>query len=120
MTALVFELALPDGRELWGTVSGNMGVSRDVGALYSGCLRPGPDDAAMTDAEVADCEVWRNNVYALAGGTAAPLPFADEPAPPALLLADLGRALRYTVLAGPGEEPWDQFALKGCAKSPVE
>jgi hypothetical protein len=116
MTSLVYELKLPDGRELWGGVSGNMGVSRDIGALFSGCDRPGPDDGNMEEAEIEACQVWSGNIYAIADGQAGPLPFTGEAAPPSLLLADLGRKLRYTVLSSPGEEPWDQFMLTGCAQ----
>ncbi len=114
MTQAVYELTLPDGRELWGAVAGNMGVSRDIGSLYSGCERPGPDDLPLDDAQIEQCRVWHNNVYAIADGDLASLPFADEPAPESLVLADLGRALRYSVLDGPGDEPWDQFRLTGC------
>jgi hypothetical protein len=58
--------------------------------------------------------VWNNNVYALVDGKAGWVPNEGEVAPPSLLLADIGRTLRYTVLTGPGDEPWDQFFLKGC------
>lgn len=116
MTEAVFELSLPDGRELWGSVAGNMGTSRDVGSLYEGCQRPGPDDAPLDEAAETDCRVWHNNVYALTDGRLSAMPFTDEPAPPSLVLADLGRALRYTVLSGPGEEPWDQFDLIDCQR----
>lgn len=116
MTDAVYELTLPDGRELWGSVTSNMGTSRQVGALFFGCDRPGPDDGTMSEAQVAECQVWRNNVYGVVEGRAVGLPFSDQPAPPSLLFADLGRALRYSVLSGPGEEPWDQFDFQRCAE----
>lgn len=114
MTSVIYELTLPDGRQLWGGISSNMGTSREIGSLYSGCDRPGPDDGNLTEEQIDACRVWHNNVYALIDGRVAGVPFADEPAPPSLILADLGRALRYTVLTSPGEEPWDQFDLTGC------
>lgn len=116
MTSVVYELSLPDGRQLWGAIASNMGTSREVGSLHFGCDRPGPDDADLSAAQIAECRVWHNNVYALADGRITGLPFADEVAPPSLVLADIGRALRYSVLSGPGQEPWDQFDLVGCAK----
>jgi len=114
MMSSVYELKLPDGRELWGYISSNMGTSRDVGSLFSGCERPGMDDDSMSEAEVAECRVWHNNVYAVVDGKATWVPNEGEDAPPSLILADLGRTLRYSVLSSPGEEPWDQFFLKGC------
>jgi len=116
MTSVVYELSLPDGRQLWGAIASNMGTSREVGSLHFGCDRPGPDDADLSATQIAECRVWHNNVYALADGRITGLPFADEVAPPSLVLADIGRALRYSVLSGPGQEPWDQFDLVGCAK----
>lgn len=114
MMTSVMELRMPDGRELWGYIHGNMGTSRDEGSLFIGCDRPGPDDGSMTSEEIDACRVWNNNVYALVDGKAVWVPNEGEVAPPSLLLADIGRTLRYTVLTGPGDEPWDQFFLKGC------
>ncbi|GAB1363679.1 hypothetical protein MASR1M32_29150 [Rhodobacter sp.] len=55
-------------------------------------------------------------VYALDQGRIAPMPDAGAKAPPALVLADLGRQLRYSVMEG-GEAPlWDQLDLSGCAE----
>jgi hypothetical protein len=113
MMTSIYELKLPDGRELWGHISANMGTSRDLGSLYFGCERPGPEDGP-TEEELEACRVWRNNVYAIVDGRATWVPNEGAVAPPSLLLADLGRTLRYTVLTSPGEEPWDQFDLKGC------
>jgi len=114
MITSVMELRMPDGRELWGYIHANMGTSRDEGSLFIGCDRPGPDDANLTSEEIEACRVWNNNVYALVDGKAVFVPNEGEDAPPSLLLADIGRTLRYTVLTSPGEEPWDQFFLKGC------
>ena len=116
MTSHVMELALPDGRVLWGMITSNMGTSRDEGHLFSGCNRPGPDDAPLDEAQIAECRVWNGVVYALQGGTVSPLPFDTEKAPESLILSDLGRQLRYAVMEGPGDEPWDQFRLSGCAE----
>ena len=116
MTTAVMELRMPDGRELWGYIHGNMGTSRDEGSLFFGCERPGPDDGGLTEEQVKECLVWNNNVYALTDGKAAFMPGEDEDAPPSLLLADIGRVLRYSVLSSPGDEPWDQFFLKGCSE----
>jgi hypothetical protein len=111
----VMELALPDGQVLWGRITGNMGTSRDEGHLYSGCPAPSPE-GEPSEEELADCLAWEGVVYALQDAKIAPMPFADEKAPPALVLADLGRQLRYSVMTG-GEEPvWDQLNLTGCAE----
>lgn len=114
MMSGVYELKLPDGRELWGYVSGNMGTSRDIGSLYFGCERPGMDDGSMSEEEIDACRVWHNNVYAMVDGKATWVPNEGEPAAESLILADLGRTLRYSVLSSPGEEPWDQFFLVRC------
>lgn len=114
MVVAVFEADLAGGRRLWGDVAGNMGTSRDMGRLYDGCARPGPDDAADPEA-LAACRVWEGVVYGLeAGRIMESLPGPDQPAPQSLILADLGRQLRYAVFSSPGEEPWDQLFLTGC------
>ena len=109
------ELALPDGRILWGQIAQNMGVSRNEGSLYSGCPRHAPE-GPTPDEVLAECQAWQGVVYALDAGRIAPLPFADQTAPPSLVLADLGRQLRYAVMEGPEVEIWDQFDLTGCAE----
>lgn len=114
MVLWVMDYTLPDGRVLWGEIGGNMGVSRDVGALFWGCPRPGPDDASLDEAAVEACQVWSGVIYALTEGAAKPLPFPDDPAPESLLLTDLGRQLRYALLDGPADAPWDQVRLVGC------
>jgi hypothetical protein len=113
MTSNIYELTMPDGRVLWGSIASNMGTSRDIGSLYYGCERPGPEDPDLTEAQVAECRMWHNNIYALADNKIGYVPAQNEPAPESLVLADLGRTLRYTVLRDPGDEPWDQFYLKG-------
>ncbi|VDC31762.1 hypothetical protein [Pseudogemmobacter humi] len=114
MVMAVFDADLADGRRLWGDVASNMGTSRDIGRLYDGCPRPGQDDA--TDDEVLEgCRVWEGVVYGLDSGLLMEgLPGPDQPAPQSLILADLGRQLRYAVFSSPGEEPWDQLFLTGC------
>lgn len=114
MRTSVYELTLPDGRQLWGDVHTNMGTSRDIGTLHYGCDRPGPEDPDLTDEQLEACRIWHNNIYAIVGGKLAFVPNEGEPAPESLVLADLGRTLRYSVLTNPGDEPWDQFFLKGC------
>ena len=63
----------------------------------------------MPEDVLAGCLAWEGVVYALDGGKIAPVPFADEGAPPSLVLADFGRQLRYSVMEGPEVEIWDQL-----------
>ena len=117
MTIAIFDLVMADGTTLWGRVGTNMGVSRDEGSLFFGCKRPGPDDGALEQAQIDRCRVWNNVIYAITNGQPDYLPFADEPAPPALLFADLGRKIRYSGLVeSPGDEPWDYFTFARCAQ----
>lgn len=111
----VMELGLPDGRVLWGQIAQNMGVSRQEGSLYAGCPKHSPD-GPVPDEVLADCLAWQGVVYALDGGKIGTVPFADEDAPPSLVLADFGRQLRYSVMDGPEVEFWDQFNLTACAE----
>ena len=116
MSTYVIELMLNDGRLLWGGIGQNMGTSRDVGRLYWGCDRPGPQEAPLTEQAAADCLVWEGVVYGLQDGVVSALPLPEEKAPNSLILTDLGRKLRYAVFDSPGEEPWDQFKLSACAE----
>lgn len=116
MTVYAIELALRDGRVLWGGIGQNMGTSRDVGRLYAGCDRPGPEDAPLSEEAAAECLVWEGVVYGLQDGVVDALPQAADRAPESLILSDIGRKLRYAVFSSPGEEPWDQFRLTGCAE----
>lgn len=116
MVKHVMELALPDGRILWGEIGENMGISRDEGRLYAGCDRPGPDDAPLDEAQIAECQVWSGVVYALEDGKADFTPPPGGTAPESLILSDIGRQLRYAVMDGPEGEIWDQFTLSGCAE----
>ncbi|MCB1228049.1 MAG: hypothetical protein KDK99_19750 [Verrucomicrobiales bacterium] len=117
MTESVFELVGgPQDQTLWGYISGNMGTSRDTGNLFSGCARPGPDDDVLVEDLIDECRVWTGVVYAMTSGEPAFMPFHDEPAPPGILMTDLGRTLRYSLLSGPGDEPWDYFTFKSCAE----
>lgn len=115
-TIYSIELGLHDGRVLWGRIGQNLGTSRDVGQLYAGCDRPGPEDAPLSEAAAEECRAWEGVVYALQDGVVAALPGPQEKAPESLILTDLGRKLRYAVFSSPGEEPWDQFRLHGCAE----
>ena len=116
MATFAIELQLSDGRVLWGDISQNMGTSRDVGRLYSGCARPDPEDEPLSDEAAAECMVWEGVVYGLDGDTVTALPDREGKAPESLILSDLGRKLRYAVYTGPGQEPWDQYRLHGCAE----
>lgn len=116
MTESVFDLAFPTGETAWGFIASNMGTSRDVGALFYGCARPGPDDVDLTEAQVAECRIWDNLVYSLNSGEPGYMPSEDSPAPERILLTDLGRKVRYAgPVDGPGDEPWDVFTFKSCA-----
>jgi len=117
MTESVFHLVMPDGRRLWGEIGGNMGTSRDVGRLYWGCPSPTADDPDLTNEAYDDCRQWEGVVYSLNKGEPGLMPFEHDPAPERLLLADLGRKIRYSdVVSSPGEEPWDVFDFKRCTK----
>ncbi len=109
------ELGLPDGRVLWGEITQNMGVSRTEGRLYAGCPKHSPDGPVAEDV-LTGCLAWEGVVYGLEGGKIAPVPFADQTAPPSLVLADFGRQLRYSVMDGPEVEIWDQVDLTACAE----
>lgn len=109
------ELGLPDGRVLWGQIAQNMGVSRQEGTLYSGCPPHSPD-GPTPDEVLAECQAWQGVVYGLKDGRIGLVPFAEEEAPPALVLADFGRQLRYSVMDGPEVEIWDQLDLTACAE----
>jgi len=116
MTESVFELVRADGTVVWGAIASNMGTSRDVGTAFFGCARPGMDDADLTEAQADKCRVWDNLVYSLNGGEPGFMPWGEGAAPERILMTDLGRKIRYSVVEGPGEEPWDVFTFKSCAK----
>lgn len=117
MTDAVFDLVMPDGRKLWGNISSNMGTSRDVGRIYHDCLSSTADADLLTNEEYDDCQQWEGVVYALDKGKPDFMPGEGEKAPDRILLTDLGRQIRYSdVVTSPGEEPWDVFDFKRCAK----
>ena len=117
MTEAIFDLVAPTGEVLWGEIGSNMGTSRDVGAVFHGCARPGMDDADLTQAQVEECRVWYNLVYSLNGGEPGFMPGENGAAPERILMTDLGRKVRYAgPVDGPGDEPWDVFDFKSCAK----
>ena len=72
----------------------------------------------VTGAELEDCTIWQNVIYAVAGdGSVGLLPGETEPAAESLLLPDFGRALRYSSLFEEDAKasiPSDVFALAGC------
>jgi hypothetical protein len=116
MTDAVFDFVMPDGRKLWGRISSNMGTSRDVGALFWGCPAPSADGPDPTDEEYAACKQWEGLVYGINNGEPELLASDTGVAPDRLLLTDLGRKIRYSMVSGPGEEPWDVFDFKRCVK----
>ncbi|SFZ85246.1 hypothetical protein SAMN02983003_2467 [Devosia enhydra] len=85
-------------------------AERPVASLTLDC----PAEAAPD----ASCPIWQGTLYAVfADGGVLLAPDARDPAPPTLILADLGPAIR----AGNGrfgyetDEPvWDVFTLKAC------
>jgi len=112
-----FMVVRPDSdRNLRGSISGNMGVSRDTGFAGRGCPNPEVTGIEGTDADWEACQAWKGIVYVLADGGAAPLPWQDQPAPQTLLLTDFGRQIRYSIGLGPADAPWDVFTLKGCSR----
>jgi len=116
MTESIMELVAKDGTVLWGEIASNMGTSRDVGRLFRGCNRPGAEDDDLTDEQYADCRQWEGVVYSLNKGEPGYMPGEGANAPERILMTDIGRKLRYSVVSGPGEEPWDVFDFKSCAK----
>lgn len=116
MTESIMELASKDGMVLWGQIASNMGTSRDVGRLFLGCDRPGPEDDDLTEEQYADCLQWEGVVYSLNKGEPGYMPGEGANAPERILMTDIGRKLRYAVANGPGDEPWDVFDFKSCAK----
>jgi hypothetical protein len=113
----VFEIVRPgDDRNLLGQVAGNLGISRDVGVAQRDCRDWELTGIVLSDAERDACTYWDGLVYALADGGAEMLPFEDEAAPPAILLTDFGRQIRYSLGYGPADSPWDVFTFKACAQ----
>lgn len=96
------------GEVIWGN-----GISVPGGFITKDC----PADAMTVD-ELAPCTYWEGVMYAISGDVAAHLSDDETtPAPPGLLLPDLGRALYY----GTGtfqfdEVAGDYFRLTGCTK----
>jgi hypothetical protein len=117
MTESIFDLVTPDGKKLWGEISGNMGTSRDEGRVFFGCPSRTADGPDLTEEQYDDCRQWEGVVYAMNKGEPGYMPIYDELAPERILMSDLGRQLRYSdVVDGPGEEPWDVFDFKRCRK----
>ena len=116
MVEAVFDLVMPDGRKLWGNIASNMGTSRDVGRLYFGCPSPTADGPDPTDEEYEACMQWEGVVYAINKGEPEMMAGDTGLAPERLLLTDLGRKIRYAMVDGPGQEPWDVFDFKRCTK----
>ena len=114
MTDSIFDLVFPDGRTAWGYISSNMGTSRNTGHIFHGCNRPGPDDGNMSEQAIAECQVWEGLAYSLNKGEPGYMPSEGSNAPERVLMTDLGRKIRYALVDGPGDEPWDVFTFKSC------
>lgn len=114
MTDSIFDLVFPDGRIAWGYISSNMGTSRNTGHIFHGCKRPGPDDGNMSEQAIAECQVWEGLAYSLNRGEPGYMPSEGSNAPERVLMTDLGRKIRYSLVDGPGDEPWDVFTFKSC------
>jgi hypothetical protein len=116
MIESVFELVMPDGTRLWGNIASNMGTSRDVGRLYLGCPAPTAAAYVLDDDVEEECRRWEGVVYAINKGEPGFMPGEGGSAPDRILMTDLGRKIRYTVVESPGQEPWDVFDFKRCVK----
>lgn len=93
-------------------ISGN-GDFRTEGDARLNCPK-----GKLSDRQRKKCTVWGDLVYALGDHVATTLVPEDEPAPPALLLVDFGRTIKYQSeldLASSGV-PGDVFTLTGCGK----
>lgn len=108
-----FRMALENGTILDGIVMWSDGVARSTGILMNAC-----PEGDVTGAEIEACTIWQGVVYAVDDkGQVSLLPKEGQPAPPTLVLADLGPAL--DLLPADGDKPlsklpFDVFALKGC------
>lgn len=121
----VLDLAFPDGEtHLWGTIWIPNGTSHDRIRLLDGCSLPTFDPATdiepssgSDEDELEACTVWKGIVLALAGNDVEGLLWHDgASAAETILLPDLGPAIRYSgLVASPGDEPHEVFALSGCA-----
>jgi hypothetical protein len=117
MTDAVIDMVTPKGEKLWGSITSNMGTSRQVGHLFFGCPQPTADSDNLTEEQREACLQWEGVVYGINKGEPGLLPFQDAPAPERILFTDLGRQIRYSdVVSSPGEEPWDVLNFKRCAK----
>jgi hypothetical protein len=99
--------------ELDGIVMWTAGVSRSWGILMDDC-----PEGDLTGSEISECTIWEGVVYAVdETGEVGLLPGEGEPAPKALILADLGAWLSQSEAwrkTGSLGEPWDVFTLSGC------
>ncbi len=108
-----FRLILDNNVVLNGIVMWAEGVPRPNGALMYEC-----PEGDVTGAELAACTPWNGVIYmADDKGNIGLLPAEGVDAPKALILPDLGPALRQSSAyggSGFSKVPWDVFALKGC------
>lgn len=112
-TVILLDLRLPNVAEVYpGDVTWNAGSNtRPDGWIRRQC--------SPLDLEngLESCELWDGNIYGLADDSAAILGQGDEPAPPAILLANFGRSLYWSVAftqANPTLDGFDVFTLTGC------
>ncbi|MEQ1609221.1 MAG: hypothetical protein ABL956_09700 [Hyphomonadaceae bacterium] len=70
-----------------------------MAAVFQGCAQPGPDDAELPEAQVETCRVWHNLIHSLNDGEPGFMPNEDGNAPEQILMTDLGRKIRYSIMA---------------------
>ncbi|HTO28426.1 MAG TPA: hypothetical protein VL017_07525 [Devosia sp.] len=114
MTPGVFDLTLPN---MSGTLAGEITWGAGRNARPDGFISR--DCGAEEKADNPDaCWFWMGNVYAIGDGTATLVDDAEMMAPQTMLLADLGRALRWDtdfITANPDGQAMDVFTLSACA-----
>ncbi len=100
-----------DGWVIW-----NNGISRPNGIVTHKC--PGGD---ITGTELEKCRVWEGVIYTIfPDGDVNLLPPQDDPAAPAFLLPDFGRALKNSKAWHETKlktVPWDVFSFQNCASA---
>lgn len=108
-----FRMILDNNVVLNGIVMWNEGVARPNGALMYKC-----PEGDVTGDELAACTPWHGVLYTSDDkGSIGLLPAEGIEAPKALILPDLGPALRQSSAyggSGFSKVPWDVFTLKGC------
>ncbi|MCO5064344.1 MAG: hypothetical protein M9924_07985 [Rhizobiaceae bacterium] len=108
-----FRIVMEEGVLLDGIVMWTAEEPRPNAIVSRNC-----PDGDVTGEEYAACTLWQGVVYAVdEKGEVGLLPSEGSPAPPRLVFADLGPALRASNAFGEGgfsKVPFDVFELKGC------